>query len=99
MRVGQHPQTGAVPAQDLDPGMAAIGEDKERTLPGILSQTFCDHGMETIEAFAHITRLHRHEHFQTAGKTQHDNDGWPAKAPNKTAASLAWSAPLISMRA
>src|SRR5580704_8093855 len=51
--------------------------------------------METVEAFAHVARLHRHEHLQAAGKAQHGL----ASACSNSAAKTAWFALLISIRA
>ena len=85
MRVGQHPQAGAIPAQDLDPRMTPVAEHKERPAARILAQLFAHQPVQAVEAFAQIARFHGHKHLQAAGKTQHGL----ASERNRSAASAA----------
>jgi len=90
--LGQHPQTRAVPAQDFDARMPPVAKDEERTTFGIFAETLGDGGMEYVEPFAHVARLHGNEDPEAAGKAQHDF----SSAPSKAAASGIWLASLIS---
>src|ERR1700722_8614980 len=83
--LGQHPQTGAIPAQNLDPGMTPVAKDKQRSLTGVFTQPLRHQPVQAVEALAQVARLHGDKHFQAAGKTQHD---W-ASERNKSAAKAA----------
>ena len=69
--VGQHPQTGPVPAEDFEPRMPPVGEHKQRALPGIFAETLGHQRVQAIEPLAHVAGFHCHEYLQAAGKTQH----------------------------
>ncbi len=69
--LGAHPRPGTIAKEDLDPVSSSVGEDEERSAPGILGQSFGDQSVQTIEAFAHVAGVDGHEHPQCARKTQH----------------------------
>src|SRR5829696_4066362 len=62
--------------------MPPIAEDKERSLPQVLSQALADQCFQPVEALAQVHRLQRHEYLQSAGKTQHRSR--PLCASNRT---------------
>ena len=70
--VAQHPDPRPVPADDFDPGVPAIAEHKQRAALEVFPQVLGHHGMQPVEALAHVAGFHRHKHFQAARKTQHD---------------------------
>ena len=47
--LGAHPGPGAIAKEDLDPVSSSVGEDEERSAPGILGQSFGDQSVQTIE--------------------------------------------------
>ena len=69
MLVGQHPNPRAVPADDFDPRVPPVAEDKQRALFQVFTQPLRHQRVQSVEAFAHVAGLHRHEHLQAAGKT------------------------------
>jgi len=69
--LGAHPRPGTIAKEDLDPVSSSVGEDEERSAPGILGQAFGDQGVQTTEAFAHVAGVDGHEHPQCARKAQH----------------------------
>lgn len=52
--------------------MPPVGEHEKRPLARILAEALRHQGVQPVEAFAQVARLHRHEHLEAAGKTQHD---------------------------
>jgi hypothetical protein len=54
--------------------------------------------MQTVEPLAQVARLQRHEHLQTARKTQHDATGFSSARTN-AAAHPTWRRSAISTRA
>lgn len=89
--------TGAIVQADVHPGdqadhkeMAARVLEAQQTInkatgekPDTLTVTSGHRGIEAVEALAHITRLNGDEHFETAGKTQHDFSNARTKAAPK----------------
>ena len=71
VRVGQHPQPGPIPAQNLDPCMPPVAEHKERSAPRIFSEALGHRGIQPVEPLAHVAGLHRHKDLQAPGETQH----------------------------
>ena len=67
--LGQHPDTRAVLADDLDSRVPPVAEDKQRALFQIFTQAFGHQGVQAIETFAHVAGFYRHEHLQAARKT------------------------------
>jgi hypothetical protein len=63
VRVGQHPQAGAVPAQNLQAGPSPVGEHKQGPLARILPQPFGHQRVQSVEAFAQVARLDGDEYF------------------------------------
>jgi len=83
MSLGHHPQTRPIKIENLDPIVTAVDEHEQSALARILSESLAGHGVQPIEAFAHIARLDGYEDLQTTGEGQH---GF-CRARNNAAAS------------
>ena len=84
------PKPRAVEIKHLQTRVPFVGKNKERPRFHILRKSLGDQAVKPIEALAHIARLHREEHPQTACETQHAAPP-AANARNKTAAIFACS--------
>jgi len=62
-----------------------VAEHEQSALTRVFAQPLRHQRVQAVEALAHVARLHRHEHFQAAGKTQHGL----ANARNTSAANAA----------
>ena len=67
--LGQHPNPGAIKANNFDPRVPPIAEHKQRALLEVFAQPLRHQRVQPIEPLTHVAGFHRHEHFQAARKT------------------------------
>src|ERR1700721_808938 len=70
----QNPDPRPIPADDFDPRVPPITENKQRPILKVFAQPLSHQRVQPIEPFAHVAGVHRHEHFQAAREAQHGLD-------------------------
>jgi hypothetical protein len=92
VRVGQYPQTRPIKIKYLDPGMATVTKDAERSASRILSKTAAHQTVKTVEAFAHVAAVDHQKYLQASAEADHR---FAPSRPSNSAAIAASAALLI----
>jgi len=79
----QDPQTGAVKIEYLDPSVAPVTKDVERSIARIIAKAATHQAIKTIKAFAHIAAIDQQKDFQAPAEADH------RFAPNRPSNSAA----------